>query len=116
MKPREKQEKFLNGLLIRGLVDARKLAGVANAKKLPGGEFGFCLMCLKDSSLDIYDTNFAQEVGDLLYSIDLKKVTNLKTSTFIFNCYIKFTYEGFDYRLDDCLHKELYNAIRSELR
>lgn len=116
MKPREKQEKFLNDLLTRGLVDARKLAGVANAKKLPGGEVGFCLMCLKDSTLDIYDTNFSQEVGERLYSIDLKKVTDLKTSTFIFNCYIRFTYEGFAYRLDDCLHKELYSAIRGELR
>ena len=115
MKVNEKQEKFLNGLLIRGIVDARKLAGVANAKKLPNGDFGFCLMCLKDSTLNFYDTNFKQEVGQLLYSIDLKKVTNLKTSTFIFNCYIKFTYEGFDYRLDDCLHPELYRAIKSEL-
>ena len=116
MKPREKQEKFLNDLQTRGLVDARRLAGVANAKRLPGGEVGFCLMCLKDSSLNIYDTDFAQEVGELLYSIDLKKVTKLKTSTFIFNTYIKFTYEGFDYRLDDCLHKELYNAIGSEVQ
>ena len=116
MNPREKQEKFLSGLLIRGLVDARKLAGVANAKKLPGGEFGFCLMCLNGSSLDLYDTNFSQEVGALLYSIDLKRVTNLKTSTFIFNTYIRFTYEGFDYRLDDCLHKELYNAIKGEVQ
>ena len=111
-----KQDQYLKGLLIRGLVDNRKLAGVANATRLPNGEYGFCLMCLKDSTLNIYDTNFAQEVGELLYSIDLKKVTNLKTSTFIFNCYIKFTYEGFNYRLDDCLHKELYNAIKSELQ
>lgn len=111
----QKQEKFLNGLLIRQLVDGRKLAGVANAKRLPRGEYGFCLMCLKDSTLNLYDTNFQQEVGELLYSIDLKQVTNLKTSTFFFNCYIKFTYEGFDYRLDDCLHKELYNAIKSEV-
>lgn len=116
MKLNEKQEKFLNGLLIRGLVDARKLAGVANAKRLPNGEYGFCLMCLHNSTLNLYDTNIKQEVGQLLYSIDLKKVTNLKTSTFFFNCYIKFTYEGFDYRLDDCLHKELYLAIKSELR
>ena len=110
----EKQEKFLNGLLIRGIVDVRKLAGVANAKKLPNGEFGFCLMCLKDSTLNLYDTNFKQEVGELLYSVDLKKVTNLKTSSFLFNSYIKFSYEGFDYKLVDCAHKELYNAIQNE--
>lgn len=111
----KKQEKYLNDLLIKGFVDTRKLAGVANAKKLPGGELGFALMCLKDSTLNIYDTNLKQEVGALLYSVDLKKVTNLKTSAFMFNSYIKFTYEGFDYKLVDCVHKELYEAIKSEI-
>ena len=50
MKMSKKQEKYLNGLLLRGIVDTRKLAGVANAKKLPNGELGFCLMCLNGSS------------------------------------------------------------------
>ena len=111
---REKQEKFLNGLLVRGLVDSRKLAGCTNAKKLPNGEFGLCLMCLKDSTLNIYDTNFQQEVGELLYSVNLKEITNLKTSSFILNAYIKFTYEGFKYKLADCVHKELQKAIKQE--
>lgn len=109
-----KQEQFLNGLLIRELVDTRKLAGVANAKSLPNGEYGFCLMCLNGSTLNIYDTNMAQEVGQLLYSIDLKRVSKLKTSTFIFNTYITFTYEGFPYKLTDCLHKQLYAEIKKE--
>ena len=47
MKKNENQERYLDGLLLRGIVDTRRLAGVANAKKLPNGEFGFCLMCLK---------------------------------------------------------------------
>ena len=114
MRKSENQEKYLNELLLRGIVDIRKLAGVANARKLPNGEFGFCLMCLKDSTLNLYDTNFKQEVGRLLYSVDLKKVTNLKMSSFMFNSYIKFTYEGFKYKLVDCVHKELYSAIESE--
>lgn len=114
MTMKEKQEQFLKGLLVRGLVDEWKLAGVADAKHLPDGSVGFCLMCLKGSTLDIYDTNFQQEVGQRLYSIDLKKVSNLKTSTFIFNCFIQFTYEGFRYRLANCMHKELYKAIKSE--
>lgn len=33
----------------------------------------------------------------------------------MFNSYIKFTYEGFHYKLVDCVHKELYNAIKSEV-
>lgn len=110
----KKQEQFLNGLLLRGLVDTRKLAGVASAKKLPNGEFGFCLMCLKDSTLNIYDTNFQQEVGDLLYSVNLKEITNLKTSNFLLNAYIKFTYQGSKYKLANCVHKELSKAITQE--
>lgn len=110
----KKQELFLDELLSMGVVDFRRPAGVANAKKLPYGEMGFCLMCLKNSTLNLYDTNFSQEVGELLYSIDLKRVTNLKTSSLILNSYIRFAYEGFDYRLDDCSHKELYRAIEEE--
>ena len=110
----KKFEIFLNGLLVRGLVDDRKLAAVAHASDLPNGEFGFCLICLNGSRLDLYDTNIKQEVGELLYSIDLKKVSNLKTSAFMFNSYIKFTYEGFKYKLVDCVDKKLYNAIKSE--
>lgn len=109
-----KFDQYLDGLLIRGLVDNRKLAGVANARNLPNGEFGFCLMCLNGSTLDLYDTNMKQEVGELLYSVDLKKVTNLKTSAFIMNSYIKFNYEGFSFKLVDCVHKELYKAIQQE--
>ncbi|MBQ4055124.1 MAG: hypothetical protein IJD17_05360 [Clostridia bacterium] len=110
----KKFDNFLNELLVAGLVDNRKLAAVANARNLPNGEFGFCLMCLKGSTLDLYNTNIKQEVGDLLYTIDLKKTTNLKTSAFMFNSYIKFTYEGFNYKLVDCVDKKLYNAIKDE--
>ena len=109
-----KFDQYLDGLLIRGLVDNRKLAGVANARILPNGEFGFCLMCLKGSTLDLYDTNLKQEVGDLLYSVDLRNVTDLKTSAFLFNSYIKFTYAGSRFKLVDCVHKALYKAIQQE--
>lgn len=110
----KKQEKFLNDLLIKGFVDARKLAAVANATKLPNGEVGLCLMCLDGNTLNFYDTNLKQEVGSLLYSVNLKEVTNLKTSTFMLNSYIKFSHNGFDYKLVDCVHKPLYQAIREE--
>ena len=110
----EKWDKYLKGLLVKGLVDERMLAGVANARKLPHGEYGFCLMCLKGSTLNLYHTNVKQEVGELLYTLDLKKVENLKTSAFVLNSFIKFTYEGYDYKLVDCIFKELYDAIKSE--
>ena len=111
---REKQERYLNNLLLKGVVDIRRLAGVFNAKKLPNGEFGLCLVGLNGSTLKIYDTNMKQEVGELLYSIDLKNVTNLKMSSFVFSSYLKFTYEGFDYKLADCSYKEFYQEIEKE--
>jgi hypothetical protein len=98
---KEKQAAYLNNLLIMGLVDERKTAVVSNAKKLPNGEFGMCLLCLKGSTLGIYDTDFRQNVGQKLYEIDLKQITNLKTSSFVLNPYIKFTYENFAYVLAD---------------
>jgi len=96
-----KQDDFLNGLLQRGLVDARKMAVVASAKRLPNGKFGFCLLCLKENKLHVYDTDFQQNVGLLMYSIDLSKISEVKSSAFIFNRYLHFTYNGFKYRFAD---------------
>lgn len=115
MSSSEKQNRYLDDLLIKGIVDTRKLVGVMNAKKLPYGEFGLCLVCLKDNILNIYDTDFKQDPGALLYSVELKKVTNLKWSSFIFNSYIKFTYEGFNFKLADGVYKELFLEIENEV-
>lgn len=60
----KKSDKYLDGLLIRGLVDVRKLAGVANAKRLPNGEMGFCLMCLNNSTLNLYDQILSRKLGN----------------------------------------------------
>ena len=116
VQEKDKIEAFSNGLLRAGLVDSRKLSGVATAQKLPNGEFGLCMLCLNESSLNLYDTGLDQAVGELLYSIDLKKVKNLKTKASAFNSYIKFTYEGFEYKLTNCASKELCSAIEREAR
>ena len=116
MRSSEKFEQYLNDLLLRGIVDTHKLAGVFNAKKLPGGEFGLCLVCLRGRTLHIYDTNFHQEVGSLLYSVELKQVTKLKMSSFVLNSYLKFTYQGFDYKLADCSYQPLYAAIEQAVQ
>ena len=96
-----KQDAYLAGLFENGLVDERKMAVVANAKSLPGGEFGLCLLCLKGSVLSVYDTDFKQNVGALMYEIDLKRASALKASSFVFNRYLKFTYNSFPYKFVD---------------
>ena len=113
----EKQEAYLKDLLIRGLVDNRKVAVLSNAKKLPNGEYGLCLLCLNGSQLSVYDTDFSQRVGPRLYEIDLKQVSDFKSSSFIFNRYMKFTYQGFRYALADFGDaKNFLAAIMSELK
>ena len=52
----------------------------------------------------------------LSFVYDLKKVKNLKTKASAFNSYIKFTYEGFEYKLTNCASKELCSAIEREAR
>lgn len=111
-----KQQQFLDNLLINGHVDNRKLAVIGSAKTLPGGETGFCLMCLKQNRLNIYDTDFNQTVGDLLYSIDLTSITDFKSSSFVLNRYIKFTYENFTYKICDFGNaKNFINGISEAL-
>ena len=110
----KKMEARLENFYNQGLVDERKLYTVGNAKQLPNGEFGFVMMCLKNHYLDFYDTDIRDTVGKHLYSVDLRHITNLKTSTFILNSFIKFTYQGFRYKIVDAPAKDLYNAIKEE--
>ena len=111
-----KQDAFLENLLQIGLVDDRKKAVVANAKKLPNGEFGLCLLCLKGHILCVYDTDFQQNVGQRLYKIDLKGISDLKTSGFVFNRYMKFTYENVQYKFADFGDaKSFIEAVSSEI-
>lgn len=112
----KKWDKYLDGLLIRGLIDTRKQAAFMNAKRLPNGEFGLCLLCLNGNILNIYDTDLKQTVGMLMYSIDLTKITNLKASAFPINSYLKFTYDGFDYKFVDCVAKTFYKAIEDSVK
>lgn len=111
----KKWDKYLDGLLIKGLIDIRKQAAFFSARKLPNGEYGLTLLCLKDNILNIYDTDLKQNVGILMYSVDLTKVTNFKSSTFMLNSYLKFTYEGNDYKFVDCVMKSFYEAVKSEV-
>jgi hypothetical protein len=111
-----KQEVFLSHLLDNGLVDIRKMAVVANAKVLPSGEFGLCLLCLNNNVLSVYNTDFHQNIGEKLYEIDLQRVSNFKASSFVFNRYMKFTYNSFYYKFADFGNaKAFIEAVTSEM-
>ena len=116
-KAQEKQDLYLNRLLVNGIVDSRKQAVIASARQMPNGEFGFCLLCLKDNYLNIYDTDFNQNVGPLLYTVNLREVSNFKSSAFIFNSYIKFSYKGYKYKaVNFGGGKAFLEAVQTELQ
>ena len=83
------------------LMDERQMAVCANAKKLPNGEFGLCYLFLKDKYLNVYDTDMKGNIFDQLYTIDLNNISELKFSSFIFNTYLKFNFNGFVYKFVD---------------
>ena len=88
-----KQDDFLKKLYEENYVDENKMAVIASAKTLPSGEFGMCILCINKENLFIFDTDFKQNIGELLYTIDLRQITDFKSSAFIFNPYIKFNYK-----------------------
>lgn len=83
------------------LMDDRQLAVCANAKKLPSGDFGLCYLFLKDNLLNVYDTDMKGNIFELMYSINLKEISDVKSSYFIFNPYLKFNYEKFTFKFAD---------------
>lgn len=113
-KPKEAlswQRNFRNikkKLIVRSICDERGLAFCATAKTLPNGEFGMVLIAQNQNTLFIHDTNMKSEALDLLYTIDLKKVTDLKINGFfgeLFKGYsMRFTYKQFTYTLKIVMH------------
>ena len=113
---KEKHQKFLKGLLIRGLVDERKIAYAAGARSLPNGEFGLCLLCIRGNLLCVYELDIFQTIGEKLYEIPLDQIKGLKASTFLLNSYLIFTYQDFRYKFVDFGGgKPLISTIREEM-
>lgn len=113
--------KFQKKLIVRGICDERGLAFCATAKTLPNGEFGMVLIAQNQNTLFIHDTNIKSEALDLLYTINLKKVTDLKINGFfgeLFKGYsMRFTYKQFTYTFKNCYaRKRELTAIRETVQ
>lgn len=83
------------------LFDQRKATVFADAKRLPDGSHGLCLLCVKDNDLTVHDTKFSSQVGSLMYRIPLKEISELNTSSFVLNRYLRFKYQGFTFAFAD---------------
>ncbi len=100
----------------RNLIDDAQAAVVANAHALPQGEWGFCLLAIKGRHLYVLDTGMHNEVGELMYAFDLRQVSNVKTSTFCLNPYLKFDYQGKRVKLYDFGNAKKFVAVFEERR
>ena len=113
---KEKQDRFLKDLMIRGMVDQRKIAYAAGARDLPKGEFGLCLLCICGNTLSVYELDIHRNVGKRLYVISLNRISGLKASSFLLNSHLIFQYDGFRYKFVDFGGgKPLIEAVRQEM-
>lgn len=114
--------KFSQKMCDAGVCDVRGAAFCATAVALPDGQFGMVLMGVVGNDLGIYDTDMKSNVGEHLYTIPLKQVTDLQISNGllaeIFKGYsFKFTYDGFEWRFKNCSQqKEGLEIIRREVK
>ncbi len=108
-------EQVKNEMLQLGLADERKIAVFSNAKSLPDGSFGLVLLGINKGVLTVSDTDFSQEIGKKVCEIPLDRISDFKASSFVFNRYAAFTYQGFRYRFADFGDaKNFIEALKSE--
>lgn len=81
--------------------DDRKLCFVSNLKKAPNHEFGFCLSTFNNGIMSVHGVDMSYNYQGKLYDIDLSKVENIKTSSFMLNAYIQFTYNNEKFKFGD---------------
>ena len=107
--------KFQDKLVAEGYCDSRGAGFWATATKLPGGEYGIVLLCVNGNKLNLYDIDMKNNVGELLYAVDLTQITNLKIREGIFSQVLKFEYEGSEYSFTNFVGvKPALKAIEEE--
>ena len=112
----KKNEKMLRDLLLRGMVDSRMMATAAHAVRLPNQSTGLCMLCINGSNLMVWEVNFRQQYGDLIFSIPLNQIHRLKFSSFLFYSYLKFDYQDFHWKFTDLpIGRDFFETIRAEM-
>ena len=86
--------KFHDKLIADGYCDERGAGFCATATQLPKGEYGMVALCVKGSTLNLFDVDMRSNLGQLLYTVDLKQIENLKIRAGIFSQVLKFEYNG----------------------
>lgn len=92
------ENQLLKDALIRGLVDERKIAFVADIT-CSNGNRGRALLFLNGTILSFCEMRGLTQIGELLEAIELKQAEFIKGSSFVLNSYLKFSYQGNTYRM-----------------
>lgn len=89
--------KFQERLISEGYCDARGAGFCATATNLPRGEYGLVALCVNGNRLNMYDVDMKNNIGELLYQVDLKQIGNLKIKAGILSQVLRFEYEDSSY-------------------
>jgi len=108
--------KFSQTVVDAGVCDERGAAFCATAVRLPQGEFGMVLLGVNGNELFIYDIDMRSNIGEHLYTIPLKEITDLKINNGLLGEMIKgysfkFNYEGFEWKFKNCAMKKNELAV-----
>lgn len=104
------KQKLIEKLKAEGRIDDRGLYVFNNAKALPGGGFGMCIVSIAGTTLYISDSDMTANVGYLIGAIPFTDMVDFKASTFPFNPYVKFRWHGEAVHLGG-ISKEMLAAI-----
>ena len=89
--------KFQDKLIADGYCDNRGAGFCATATKLPKGEYGIVALCVNGNNLNLFDVDMRNNIGELLYVVNLKQIENLKIRARFFSQVLKFEYDGSTY-------------------
>lgn len=106
----QKKAELITKLKAEGRIDNRELFVFNNARALPGGGFGLCLVSIANTTLYISDTDMASNVGALIAAIPFAEMKDFNASTFPFNPYAKFLWKTESVHLSG-LSKEMLAVI-----
>lgn len=83
-------------LISSGRMSAPTMYTYSNAKRLPGGGYGYCVVSMTKDTLYVSDVvGSAMEIGDVLCAIPVSEMKDIRHSPRItLNPYLRFTWRG----------------------
>lgn len=99
----------------RGLFTAAKIVkGIFDYNGTAQHLRGMVFLCIKGDTLNIYDEVSFGEIGEKITSFDIQRMSELKTSSFIFNPYLQFCYNGIVFKFNNFANAKLILNVITE--